>query len=118
MKGIKMRIITKVKRKLSFEARTIKFINDYKKFMESYSTKLKNETIQKAEFLRAIIRIKSSLVALQNNKTSYKKTKNKVYKKLIKESIRNIRKNKRLMKAIIEQNYNYYQYVFVGSLTR
>ena len=113
-----MRIITKVKRKLSFEARTIKFINDYKKFMESYSTKLKSETIQKAEFLRAILRIKSSLVALQNNKVSYKKTKNKVYKKLIRESIRNIRRNKKLMKAIVEQNHNYYQYVFMNGLSR
>lgn len=113
-----MRIITKVKRKLSFEARTIRFINDYKKSIESYSIRLKSETIQKEEFLKAITRIKLSLVALRNNKTFYKKTKNKIYKKLIKESIRNIRRNKRLAKDIIEKNYNYYQHIFMGGITR
>lgn len=113
-----MRIITKVKRKLSFEARTVKFINDYKKLMESYSARLKNKMMQKVEFLEAITRIKSSLITLQNNKAFYKKTKNKVYKKLIKESIRNIRENKRLIKAIFEQNYNYYRHIFMGTLTR
>lgn len=104
----------KIIKKLSFEARTIKFINDYKKIMESYLTILKNETIQKTEFLRAIIRIKSSLVALRNNKVAYKKTKNKNYKKLIKAAIRNIIKDKNLIKNIIEQNNNYYQLIFLN----
>lgn len=111
-----MRIITKIKRKISFEAKTIKFINDYKKIMENYLAILKNETIQKTEFLRAIIRIKSSLVALRNNKIAYKKTKNKNYKKLIKEAIRNIIKDKKLIKSIIEQNNNYYQLVFLNQI--
>lgn len=111
-----MRIVTKVKRKLSFEARTIRFINDYKKFMESYSTKLKNKTIQKADFLRAIIRIKSSLVALKNAKISYKKTKNKQYKTLIKHSVKNIRENKRAIKAILEMNRNYYYTIIFPQL--
>lgn len=113
-----MRIITKIKRKLSFEARTIKFINDYKAYMDAFSNKMKNQTIQKAEFLRAIIRIKSSLVAFKNNKMAYKKTKNKDYKKLIRASIRSIIKDKRLIKSILEQNHNYYTYVFMNGLQK
>lgn len=107
-----MRVITKIKRKLSFEARTIKFINEYKRYMDAFSNKLKNQTIQKDEFLRAIIRIKSSLVALKNNKIFYKKTKNKDYKKLIRESVKNIKRNKKLIISIIEKNHNFYMNVY------
>lgn len=113
-----MKVITKVKRKLSFEARTIRFINEYKRYMNAFSNKLKNQTIQKAEFLRAIIRIKSSLVAFKNNKMTYKKTKNKDYKKLIRASIRSIIKDKRLIKSILEQNRNYYIYVYMNGLSK
>ena len=103
-----MRVITKIKRKLSFETRTIKFINDYKAYMDAFSNKMKNQTIQKAEFLRAIIRIKLSLIALKNHNLSYKKTKNKDYKKLIRESVKDIKRNKKLIMAIIEKNHNFY----------
>ena len=113
-----MKVITKIKRKLSFEARTIRFINEYKMYMEAFSNKLKTNTIKKAEFLRAIIRIKSSLIALKNNKVAYKKTKNKDYKKLIRASIRSIIKDKRLIKSILEQNRNYYTYVYMNGLSR
>ena len=109
-----MRIITKIKRKLSFEARTIKFMDEYKSLVDTYSKRLGNQTINKAEFLRAIIRIKSSLVAFKNNKIAYKKTKNKDYKKLMRVSIRSIIKDKRLIKSILEQNRNYYAYIFMN----
>lgn len=105
-----MKIITKIRKKLSFEARTIKFINDYKAYMDVVVKELKNNTVQKNEFDVAIMRIKSSLVALKNNKAVYKKTKSKVYKTLIKASIRAIRKDKKIIKSIIDKNNDYYYY--------
>ena len=113
-----MRIITKIKRKLSFEARTIKFLEEYKHYMDAFSKRLGNQIIQKAEFLRVIIRIKSSLVAFKNNKMAYKKTKNKNYKKLMRVSIRSIIKDKKLIKNIIEQNQNCYQTIFLNNIQK
>lgn len=113
-----MEIITEIKRKLSFEARTIKFINNYKAYMSLYDGKLKNNIIQKAEFLRAIIRIKSSLIAFKINKIAYKKTNNKNYKKLTRAAIRSIIKDKKLIKNIIEQNQNYYQTIFLNNIQK
>lgn len=107
-----MRIV----KKLSYEARVVRFIQNYKKYFDAFEKRMGKDIIRKADFLRAIIRIKSSLVALKNAKTSYKKTKNKQYKVLIKHSVKNIRENKRTIKAILEMNRNYYYIIMFPQL--
>lgn len=107
-----MRII----KKLSYEARLIKFIQNAKMIFSAYEKKMGKNIIHKQEFLRAVIRIKSSLVALKNNKLLFKKTKNKQYKTLIRHSIKAIKEDKRKIKTIIEMNKNYYYTILFPKL--
>ncbi len=106
----------RILKKLSYEARIIRFIQDSKAIFEAYEKKMGKDIIKKADFLRAIIRIKSSLIALKNNKIAYKKTKNKQYKTLIRHSLKSIRVDRRIIKSIIEMNINYYNYIVLPKL--
>lgn len=107
-----------IRKYLSFEKRTIKFINDYTALLESYSLWLGNKVIKKLEFLQAVNRINACLANFVACKIIYKRTKNNLYKEQLKSMIKAIRVDKKLIKSIIGQNRNYYLYIFMNNLSR
>lgn len=107
-----------IKKRLSFERRTIKFVNDYTALLESYSSLLGNKIIKKLEFLHAVNRINACLANFVACKIIYKRTKNSMYKKQLKSMIKAIRIDKKLIESIIGQNRNYYLYIFTNNLSR
>lgn len=107
-----------IRKHLSFEKRTIKFINDYTALLESYSSWLGSKVIKKLEFLQAVNRINACLTNFVACKIIYKRTKNSIYKKQLKSMIKVIHADKKLMKSIIGQNRNYYLYIFTNNLSR
>jgi hypothetical protein len=103
-----MRIIKNLRKRISYEARILKWIRNHNIIMDTYIRMLGNSTKFISNYKKAITEIKSDLILIKQNKKLYRERKNKYYKSLIKEALKNIKKNKKFISFIINQNHTYY----------
>lgn len=104
-------------KKFVYENRILNFISDYKKVLKYYETLMSKEyIINKKDFDNAISRIMNTLMDIKVLKIRYSQTKDKRFKKRIKEDMKIIRKEQKLISNIIEMNRNYYLVIYNNQL--
>ena len=100
-------------KKFVYENKILNFISDYKKILKYYETLMSKEhIISKNEFNNAISRIMNTLMDIKVLRIRYRQTKDKRFKKRIKEDMKIIKKEQRLLSNIIDMNRNYYLVIY------
>lgn len=101
---------------LSYEERTVDFVQVCKKDFQRFEKEMGSKVIRKKDFERAVSNINRLLIDIHNSKVVYKKIKSERLKEHIGQDMKRLSSNKKEMKSIVEMNRNYYNTIWLPKL--